>query len=176
VTGDSVTLSRDGKVLVGRDLGGGPQFSVPVDNGTYKLAVNAERGPAFALSTKVSTVWTFRSGHVDPAGWANLPMWTVLFHPGLDATNTAPANQTITVPVNFVAQPDSAVGKLVDRTVDASFDNGKTWAPLKLDNNAVSVRNPAGSGFVSLRATAKDSKGSAVSTTIIHAYRYGPAH
>jgi hypothetical protein len=35
------------------------------------------------------------------------------------------------------------------------------------------VRHPAGSGYVSLRATASDTNGNTVTQTIVHAYRYG---
>jgi hypothetical protein len=82
--------------------------------------------------------------------------------PGVDA-----------VPVFITPQQGAHVGTIVRRTIEASFDDGVTWTPVRLQQDAALVRHPAGSGFVSLRATAADSDGNTVEQTIIHAYRYG---
>lgn len=61
-------------------------------------------------------------------------------------------------------------------TVEASFDDGETWQQLTVRRSgekAVAwVRNPTGTGFVSLRAAATDTSGNTVKQTIIRAYRY----
>ena len=61
-------------------------------------------------------------------------------------------------------------------TVQASFDDGKTWQAVRLDRNGdggtVHLRHPKGHGYVSLKATAANSTGNTVDETIIRAYRY----
>ena len=162
------TLWRDGTVVIPDENG---RFAVPAAEAGYRLRVTAERAPALKLSTRVETDWTFRSGHVDPATAVHLPLWTIRFAPALDALNTA---RTVDVPVILTPQPGSGTGPVVDRTVDASFDDGATWRRVRLNGANAEVRPPSGSGFVSLRASARDSKGNTVRTTVIRAYRYGP--
>jgi hypothetical protein len=53
-----------------------------------------------------------------------------------------------------------------------SFDDGATWKPVRLKDDAALVPLPGGEGFVSLRATAADSDGNTVEQTVIRAYRY----
>jgi hypothetical protein len=73
-----------------------------------------------------------------------------------------------------IGRPDGA-GDLEEVTVEASFDDGGTWQPLRVkgrgDDRTVTIDHPTGPGFVSLRATAADSDGNRVEQTIIHAYR-----
>ncbi|MGI5519881.1 hypothetical protein ACQEUX_02860 [Micromonospora sp. CA-259024] len=77
--------------------------------------------------------------------------------------------------MSITAQPGSQAGKLVSRSVEASFDDGVTWRPVPVTDGAVVVPQPVGSGFVSLRAKAADSEGNTVEQTVIRAYRYGIA-
>jgi hypothetical protein len=162
------TLWRDGTVVTPDESG---HYPVPAADAGYRLRVAADRGPALKLSTRVETEWTFRSGHTGPA--VRLPLWTYRFTPALDRFNTAPAGRTADLPVTLTAQPGSGAGTVVARTVDASFDDGATWQPLRLSGDHAPIRHPAGRGFVSLRAAATDSNGNTVRTTVIRAYRYG---
>lgn len=161
-------LFKDG-VKVGEVADPGGDFTVPPDSGQYRLEVDVQRMPGTTLSTKVSGVWTFRSSQ----GTATLPLWTVGFSPALDEANTAPAGQTLIVPVAAVAAPGSDAGQLRSLRVEASFDGGATWHPAPPAGNAVRITHPSGTGFVSLRAVANDNRGNAVEQTIINAYRFG---
>jgi hypothetical protein len=116
-------------------------------------------------------VWTFRSGHVD--GTAVLPLWTVTLRPALDDHNTAPAGRAFTIPVAAVAAPGSNAGRLRSLRVEVSFDGGATWQPAPIVGHAARVTHPSGTGTVSLRAVATDSRDNAVEQTIINAYRFG---
>jgi hypothetical protein len=100
-------------------------------------------------------------------------VWAIRFTPELDHYNTAPANGVNAVAVAITPEPGAHTGQLVSRTVEASFDDGLTWTQVQVQNDAALVRLPAGSGFVSLRATAADNEGNTVEQTIVHAYRYG---
>jgi subtilisin family serine protease len=167
----SLTLFRDG-VKVGD---GGGEISVAPDDAPYRLELHTRRGAPFALSTKIDTAWTFRSAHVDPATPVRLALWAIRFAPPLDEYNTAPANGILSVPVVVAAQPGADPGTLTSRTVEASFDDGATWKPVRLKDGAALVPHPAGGGFVSLRAKAADSDGNTVEQTVLRAYRYGQA-
>jgi hypothetical protein len=61
-------------------------------------------------------------------------------------------------------------------TVSVSYDDGATWVAVPTTEQhgqyTATVRQPKGvSGFVSLRATAVDSKGNTVTTTVYRAYQ-----
>jgi hypothetical protein len=57
-----------------------------------------------------------------------------------------------------------------------SYDDGKTWKQARVeregDGGEAQVRHPNGSGFVSVKAAATDSRGNTVEQTIIRAYQY----
>ncbi|GIH04724.1 serine protease [Rhizocola hellebori] len=163
-------LFKDG-VKVGEvsDIAG--DFTVPAASGRYRVEVDVQRTPGPTLSTKVSGVWTFRSGH--SAGTTNLPLWTIGFSPALDERNTAPAGRAFSIPVAAVAAPGSNAGHLRGLRVEVSFDGGVTWRPAPVAGNSVRVTHPGGTGFVSLRANANDNRGNTVEQTIINAYRFG---
>jgi len=166
----STSLFRQG-VLVGTEQTGGKgTFVVPAGAADYRLVARSQRGAPYALSTATDAEWTFRSGHVD---FARLPLWTVRFAPDVDATNTVPAGRPAAVPVTAVPAPGARVGRLADLGVEVSVDDGATWSPVPVANGAALVPHPAGSGFVSLRATARDTAGNGVRLTVVHAYRYG---
>jgi subtilisin family serine protease len=160
-------LFRDG-VEIPPDPSGAPP-SVPSGDAAYRLEFQAKRtGP---LSPTVSAAWTFRSAHT--ATYTDLPLWTVRFAPVLDARNTAPAGRPFAVPAHFTPQPGSAVGRLRGPRVEVSYDDGRTWLPTRMNGLTAHLTHPTGGGFVSLRATAADSRGNTVTTTVIRAYRYG---
>ncbi|RSM72538.1 peptidase S8 [Actinoplanes sp. ATCC 53533] len=164
----TTTLFRDGV-----KLGTGAEFTVPPADASFRLEVNAEREPQYQLSTRVSAAWEFRSGHVDGTRAAALPLWAVRFAPRLDEDNTAPAGRAFTIPVVATPAPSAGTGRLRELTVDVSYDDGATWTRATMRGGKALLHHPRGSGFVSLRARAKDTGGNGVDQTIIHAYRYG---
>ena len=171
----SAALLRDGTTIGSSDAARWATFDVPPGEASYRLVLRAERGEPFALSTRTETAWTFRSGHVDSDTPVALPLWTIGFRPRADKNNSTPAGGVETVPMSVTPQPGSAAGELIGRTVEASFDDGATWQPVRIKGDTVLVPQPKGRGFVSLRAKAADSAGNTVEQTVIHAYRYGPA-
>jgi hypothetical protein len=150
-------------------------FDVPAERAAYRVEVLAGRGAPATLSTFVATAWTFRSGHVSGEVAKPLPLSVVLFTPALDARNSAPAGQRFAIPVTVVAQAGSDAGANRSLTVEVSYDDGATWRRASLQTSggvrSAMVNHPAAAGFVSLRATATDTKGNTVTVTIIRAYR-----
>jgi subtilisin family serine protease len=157
-------------------VGEGVEIEVPRAKGTYRLEQSATRGAPHTLSTKVSGVWTFKSGHV--AGeigenFERLPLHTVRFAPALSSTNTAPAGKRFDIPVVVEHQPGAKVGKVRSLKVEVSFNDGKTWSKASVKGSVASVKHPKGRGFASLRVSAADTNGNTVSQTVIRAYALG---
>lgn len=67
----------------------------------------------------------------------------------------------------------SAAGKnLKSLTVSVSYDDGKTWQLVKVENGRISVKNPAKDKAISFLATVTDKQGNKSTLTIHNAY-YG---
>jgi hypothetical protein len=166
-----VQIFRNG-VLVA-DESSTPQAStVPAAAGAYRVHATFRSDPAFTLSTLVDAEWTFRSGHVPDGKLVKLPMTAIRFTPDLDISGTAKA----ALPISLDRQVGADRAATRSLTVEASFDDGKTWHRLvavRIGEKAVAVvQHPRGSGFVSLRASAADTAGNTVRQTIVRAYRY----
>ncbi|MGK5741225.1 S8 family peptidase [Micromonospora sp. URMC 103] len=170
-----VDLYRDG-VKIG-DANQVPwTWDVPAEKGDYRLTASFHSDPAFTLSTVVDAEWTFTSGHVGDGELVKLPLTAIRYTPDLDIDNRAPAGRLFPIPVSLDRQVGAAPGRTRTLTVEASFDDGRTWRKLpvlRTGEKAVAwVHNPTGAGFVSLRAAATDTGGNTVKQTIIRAYRY----
>ncbi|ATO16554.1 peptidase S8 [Micromonospora sp. WMMA2032] len=171
---ERTALYRNGKLVGESPYPGYGDFEVPPGAANYRVETSATR--SFTdLSTEVSASWTFRSKRVPGEVPARLPAMAVRFTPALALDGTAPAGRTFTVPVAVQRQPGAPSGKVAALTVDVSYDGGKTWrkAALKKQGGGwtATVRHPAGPGYVSLRASARDDAGNTVTQRIIQAYR-----
>ncbi|MFG3686666.1 S8 family serine peptidase [Micromonospora sp. NPDC047740] len=171
---EQTALYRNGKLVGAQPYAGYGEFAVPPGAADYRLEVSGAR--SFTdLSTEMSAAWTFRSTHVPGDDWARLPAMAVRFAPSLSTDQSAPAGRPFTFPVTVERQPGAPAATVAALTVDVSYDGGKTWRKADLHRTgagwAASVRHPAGPGYVSLRATARDSAGNTVSQRIIQAYR-----
>jgi len=151
-------------------------WDVPAAKGDYRLTATFRSDPVFTLSTVVDAEWTFTSQHVPDGQLVKLPMTAIRYSPHLDIDNKAPAGRLFAVPVSLDRQVGAAPAKTRSLTVEASFDDGTSWHRLtvtRAGEKAVAwVHNPAGTGFVSLRATAKDTAGNTTKQSILRAYRY----
>jgi subtilisin family serine protease len=176
VGGGTTTLFRDGKEVAQSPEAGYGEFAVPAAPARYRLETVATRGAPFSLSTRISTVWTFRSGQARGDGPASLPVSLVRFTPRLDSANTAPAGESFTLPITVQRQRGLKAAANTTLTVEVSYDDGHTWQAAPLTKKAdgkwtAQLRHPSTAGFVSLRAAAADQAGNTVEETIIRAYR-----
>ncbi|MGC4744373.1 S8 family serine peptidase [Micromonospora sp. DT201] len=168
-------LWRGGKLVGESEYAGYGEFTVPAGKADYRLVTSSKR--SFTdLSTEVESSWTFRSGHVAGDTPARLPLSAVRFAPPLRVDNSAPAGQAFVVPVQVQRQPGARAARVEKLAVDVSYDGGKTWGKAKLvrtsaDGWSALLHHPAGTGHVSLRATARDTAGNTVTQRIIQAYR-----
>jgi subtilisin family serine protease len=175
VDSGSTVLYREGVKVGEAAQPGVGQWDVPPEPAGYRLEVDSRRGGVSELSTRISCVWTFTSEHPPEAlkgkGGTGLPLLAVRFAPpGLDARN-AVAGDAVRIPV-VVQEPFNAPEFTVAAlSVAASFDDGRTWQPMPVADSSVTVTQPRGARYVSLRAQATDSAGNSVTQTIIRAYR-----
>lgn len=139
------------------------------------------------------TDWTFRSGPggarrpaateecaPDPTrGCSLLPLLFINYNLALNFDSQAKADQPFRIAFTVGHQQDETAPSGLSATVSASYDDGKTWTRPRAaaghggGNFSATIDQPplsATSGFVSLRVTARDQAGNAVTQTIIRAY------
>jgi len=160
---------------------------------TYELrwTSNVRHNDPAAVTT---TDWTFRSGPADPAAGlprsaqcspdpaqacSFLPLLYLTYDLALNPQSQATAGRPFQIAFTVEHQQNQSPPAGVSATVSASFDNGKTWSPAQPATSegggrfTATISQPAlsaTSGFASLRVTARDGAGNAVTQTIIEAY------
>lgn len=128
-TGDTVLYSG-GKEIGRSGAPGRGTFPVPAGMANYRLTSVVNRNhPAWALSTKISAEWEFRSGHTTAS--TPLPLLTISFDPKLDLTNHAPAGGFMAIPVRVDRQPGTQGGKAEPRKVEVSYNDGQTCSECR---------------------------------------------
>ncbi|MGP3980443.1 S8 family serine peptidase [Streptomyces sp. KR80] len=174
VTGKT-TLSRDGTVIGTSKYAAFGRFEIPDSAGTYTLHATATREvPWSVVGTKADVTWTFdEPGASAPA--KPLPLLVVRATGEVDEQSRAPAGRLYPLVLTAQSQPGAPAVRLAALKVEASYDDGATWTPARTSfsgNRGGAVLNhPAGDGYVSLRITAEDVHGNAVTQTITRAYQ-----
>jgi subtilisin family serine protease len=135
----------------------------------YQLRYAFELPDPYRLSRRVESAWTFTTSAGEQG---EPPLTSVGFRPALALDNSGRAGGTLEIPLTFAQQ--ATAGRVTSAKVWASFDGGATWTAVPTDERrgryTATVRHPSRPGFVSLRATAVDSKGNTVTTTVHRAY------
>ncbi|MFJ6575087.1 S8 family peptidase [Streptomyces sp. NPDC091368] len=163
------TLYRDGvKVAESTDpLSGYEPFAVDATDAEYRLTAAVERpAKASAVSTRIETGFTFRSGQV--AATTALPVSTVRFAPPVDLGSRLPERVPVLVPVTV--QGAAAGANLKSLAVSVSYDDGKTWQSVKVVGGLISVKSPAKDSGIALSAKVTDKRGNTSTVTIHHAW------
>ncbi|MGI5501557.1 S8 family peptidase [Lentzea sp. CA-135723] len=162
-----VALYRNG-VLLGETDGGGTFNNVPLAQGDFRAEVSLDRGKQFEFSTQVSAAWNFKSHGVE--GKSTIPSLPVVrFEPKLDEDGAVPAGTLQRV--GLLTQSQGDAGKVRVTGVEYSHDDGKTWRRAGVVGDSALIYHPGNAQWTSLRATAKDAKGSTVELTVIRAYK-----
>ncbi|MEU2630212.1 S8 family serine peptidase [Kitasatospora sp. NPDC007106] len=157
--------------------------TVPDRPVTYTLDLKAERDPAlYRLTPRTHSMWTVRSAPVtDPYEIDVMALLQLDYQLSTDLAGNRPGGRQ-TVGLSASHLPGAAgTGAVTDGTLAVSYDDGATWHPAALERTATghwTARFDAPSrGFVSLRATARDSAGNRVTQEVIRAYGLsGPEH
>ena len=159
---------------------------------TYQL--DWTEGRTGDSAATIDTDWTFRSSPADPAAalpateqcapdasWSCsfLPLLFLSYNLALNYGDQATASTLEQIDFAVIEQENSPAPAGLSATVSASFDDGQTWtapqnaASLGSGQFTTTVQQPplaSTTGFVSLRVTAHDGSGDAVTQTIIRAY------
>ncbi|WP_188191403.1 S8 family serine peptidase, partial [Nonomuraea sp. SYSU D8015] len=182
----TATLAEDGRTLVTADLSNCAVFQpegcelradLPPGSGAYTLTASMRREvPHSALSTEVTSVWTFRSATTD--GERPLPLMAVRYRPtGLDDSNRAEPGTATRLPLWIERNPGSQKAEARSVRLEMSTDDGASWRRVPVQRAGTGwtavVPNPRTAGFVSLRATVTDTAGSGVTQTVLRAYAVG---
>ncbi|MFG2003448.1 S8 family serine peptidase [Spirillospora sp. NPDC048911] len=164
-----MTLYRDGRKIDETSDAFYHDFTLPADPASYRLDVAAARSVS-NLSTRVNATYHFGSQHI-PGKLTPLPILGIRLAPRLDLRNQAPSGTPFSFPVHITRQTGASTLKTL--TVEASFDDGRTWQPVPLtgqgDHRTATLTHPKAK-YVSLRAKATDTEGNGTEQTIIHAY------
>jgi subtilisin family serine protease len=167
------TLHRDGVEVASSDEAGYVLYQAPAAPADLRVETTATQS-VYDTSTEIRASWRFRTTAVSGPDPATLPVLAVRFRPELDNANSAPGGRRALIPVTVQRQPGAPEARVTSLTVDVSYDDGRTWRPVRLRRDhrgwLAPVDHPAG-GFVSLRASAADAQGNRVDQTIIRAYR-----
>lgn len=155
-------------------------YPVPAGQHTYRIVRSANRSAlGFATATTVTTDWTFTAAP-DPAGgrWQPLPVAQLNWSVPLSISNTAQADEPLSITLRPMHQLGTTGPEFKTVTVEMSTDHGSTWRPVRVERDddgkyqaeVPAPENAAGS-YVSLRGSATDQAGNAVTETIIDAYQ-----
>ncbi|MFC4856824.1 S8 family peptidase [Actinophytocola glycyrrhizae] len=168
----SMRLLADGEVIAETSYYGSLIADLPPETREYTMRVDVDRSAYARLSTSVTAEWTFRSGHAENA--EALPLLAVRFAPKLDDDNSAPAGESLRIPIYVQRNGVQDPGRVHDPVVEVSFDDGTSWrqVPVRSRHGQVSitVEHPGDAEFVSLRTSIDDPAGNAAKHTIIRAY------
>jgi hypothetical protein len=164
------TLLRAGSKVAESSVAGSVRVDgLPAADALYRLETEASRSGLSDLSTTVKAAWTFHSAHVPGELPVGIPLSVVRFEPKLDSANAARAGTVLAVPLTV--QRQGTAGELTTISVEASFDDGKSWSAVRVERRVAQVQNPKAAGFAALRITAVDARGNTVEETVLRAYR-----
>ncbi|PUB32070.1 subtilisin family serine protease [Promicromonospora sp. AC04] len=184
--GETPVTSRlyQNDTLVRQTIGQAVQTTVPVADGPqkYRFEIDTDSaGDTHRYSTRTRTSWTFVADQADAGvpGQTGTPLPLVQLDYDVDTAldGTVRAGAVVPLAVAPYAQPDAprAGAVVVGATLDVSYDGGDTWSKAKLrkdgDRWVTALRIPSrGAELVSLRATARDDAGNAVTQEVISAF------
>lgn len=173
---ETTSLYRNGALLRTTEAGIQQTFALPGEAADYRLTKHVQRSEEyFRWSTDITSSWTFRSARTPDGTDSRLPLMSIRFAPRLNDRNQAVAGR-FDVPVWVEHQHGSPASPVTSLAVEASYD-GKTWSAVPVRKSLgrwTATLNQPTSGFVSLRAKARDSAGNTVTQTILRAYELTP--
>lgn len=150
--------------------------ALPPGDSTVEVSFVADNPQSWAeLSTRTESVWTFPSSTVPTGGAVTQPVIVADYDVALDLRNRMQlrGNHAAEFDLRLSHVHGAAASPISDVTVEASYDDGRTWRAARTTTGAGGswhVLLPRGSGHVSLRLHAADSAGSSLDQTITRAW------
>ncbi|MEJ3745758.1 S8 family serine peptidase [Actinomycetes bacterium KLBMP 9797] len=170
----SARLWRDG-ALIATLPDARQEVPVPAARSAYRLAVTTARASEeWQWSTRTETVWDFRSARPSGTAPRPLPLLRLDYDTPADLSGRVSGRHAHTVGIAVRHQAGLAAPRDVTVRAEVSFDEGRTWRPARVTGSGAEVRAtvPAGTGSVSLRVSARDAAGNAITQTVIRAYGF----
>lgn len=143
------------------------------DSGRYGVHIDSKPSLPYMATPKSTTLdWTFNS---TPGDDYNPLAYSAVI---IDATGvragTAPATTDQTLTLNYVSQAGGTDAAAQTLTLEISYDDGTTWTTAALnrtgDTATTTLHHPNGAEHVSVRTTATDDLGSAITQTTIRSW------
>ncbi|NYI77233.1 S8 family peptidase [Nocardioides panzhihuensis] len=183
--GETPVTSRlfQGDTLVRESVSHAVQTAVPEVDGpqTYRFEIDTDAADdTHRYSTSTRTSWTFVADQADPVpsgeqGTA-LPLLQLDYdvETALDGTVRAGAQVPLAV-MPYTVPGALRAGSVTGAALEVSYDGGKSWTAAKLSKDGdrweTRLRIPSrGADLVSLRATARDDAGNAVTQKVVSAF------
>ncbi|WP_433889571.1 S8 family peptidase [Streptomyces sp. CA-111067] len=178
--GRTTYAAYQGDTLVDQGVGrAGGLWDQPAQTLPYRLVIDSARdADLWKTSIRTHTEWNFVSGPVpaDP-GQEDVKLLQLDYDVPTDTAGDVPAGRRTTIGLASATQEwlDS-VTRATTATLSVSYDDGANWQPVALDKDGkgrwtARITTPrTHGGFVSLKATASDGRGGAVSQQIIRAF------
>ncbi|MET7694690.1 S8 family serine peptidase [Streptomyces sp. NPDC005483] len=147
---------------------------VEPDTLAYRLVQDTTRDlPGRPYSPRTHTEWAFRSGHASDTALEALPLVQLDYAVATDLSGKAGRHTDVTVTPAHLAGVTGSPFRSV--TLDVSYDDGATWHRTRPahgsgDGARFRLDAPATARFVTLRASARDAAGSAVTQTVERAF------
>ena len=197
--GGSWELDQNGTEVAGAALNAGDfefdaQAPVSADPSTLRLTLDASRtGPMYALSTATHTEWTWPSTHqqgtslpaprtcsdqTQSTDCSVEPMMTVGYHiDNMDLNGIVSSGVAQGVDLTFGHIDGAANSAISDAFLQYSTDDGRTWQNATVTNTAPGryhasyvIDSLTADTYVSLKTTAHDATGGALTESITRAY------
>ncbi|HEY1176490.1 MAG TPA: hypothetical protein VGF17_10055 [Phytomonospora sp.] len=176
-----VLITKDGNEI-NRIEGGVNWFDTglyPGEAGRYRLTVDGALDvPWSNLLTSSTLDWTFDTAPSGvPGEPAPLPFSLVVF--GADGVHGGVADRDVPqrVTLDYTSQLRGTEATASTLTFEVSYDDGVTWTSVAVDRDGdhatATLHHPAGASFVSVRTTATDDLGSAITQTTVRSYALG---
>ncbi|GAB2612213.1 S8 family serine peptidase [Streptomyces capparidis] len=180
-TTGTLTLLRDGEEIASSERidQGVAAEGLPDGAATYTVRMSHRNAsPSFPFATRTEASWSFTSATDDGAECdAGLPLLNVRVGGAFRLDNTAPAHLPQVLTVSGERTGTFAPVPLAGLTVEASFDDGRTWQKTVVTRSGdgthrvvVPAPGGTGTGWVGLRTTARDGQGATVTQEVIRAY------
>ncbi|GLZ78291.1 hypothetical protein Afil01_30980 [Actinorhabdospora filicis] len=145
-------------------------------SGRYQVTIDSHPTMSYlGAATAMNLDWSFNSSpSADPEAMVPLAFSAVV----LDATGvrglTADATTDQQITLDYVSQGGGIDATAQTLTLELSYDDGATWTPVALNRNGdkatATVHHPTGAKHVSVRTSATDDLGSAITQTTIRAW------
>ncbi|KRF12806.1 PA domain-containing protein [Nocardioides sp. Soil796] len=149
---------------------------LPAGDSRVEVSFVADNPQPWAeLSTHTESVWTFASTTVPAGEVVTQPVILADYDVDVDLRNRVLARgpRPVGFDVRLAHAPGAAASPISDVTVEASYDDGRTWRAARATGRAGGrwhVELPRGTGHVSLRLHAADTAGSTLDQTIVRAW------